>query len=160
MTLASGIAGCASPLNSRSSAPETATTRDAFLEKYVSAYQQAQQENYTVKWWETEWENSTAVELEYVIQNKTSGNTMLGEDEVMVFPSTDAATSYIDGQSPGYSLASTVFPSDGAYQRATGHAPGTYKEYTKYIQQTPLDITSYSLTQLDNIVATGTMKQI
>ena len=85
---------------------------------------------------------------------------MLGTEDVVLFPSTDAATSYINGQSAGYSLASTVDPPDGAYQRATGHAPGTYKEYTKYSEETPLDVTLYRLSQLDNIVATGTMKQV
>jgi hypothetical protein len=53
-----------------------------------------------------------------------------------------------------YSLASTVYPSGGAYVIATGHTPQIYKEYEYYLSNYEL----HGITQADNLVYVQTIK--
>ncbi|MGZ4933312.1 MAG: hypothetical protein ACXV49_02270 [Halobacteriota archaeon] len=151
------VAGCTSPLNTGSpSSSQTAPTHDAFLEKYVPNYKKSLQENYTVKAWDVTWKNSTTAHLEYALQNKTTNSTLSYTEDIIAFPSTDAATSYLNSQRAGYSLYSTIYTPSGAYQRTAGHVPTVFKQYQKHTGETYLNYTLYDLGQLDNLVTIGT----
>ena len=161
ITLTLGIAGCTSPLNTGAPSTSQATPQhDAFLENFLSSYQNAIQKNFTIKAWEVTWKNSTTADVETALQNKTSGSTTSGQLEFIVLPSTDAATSYVNSQKSGYSLASTVYTPGGTYQQAAGHAPSVYKDYERYGGDSLYNVTAYRIEQADNMVVTSAAKMV
>ncbi|MGZ4934809.1 MAG: hypothetical protein ACXV49_09985, partial [Halobacteriota archaeon] len=100
--------------------------------------------------------NSTAVHVEFVTQNKTTGRSSNTNEDLTLFPSTDAARSYLDSHKSNYTLASTVYPATGgAYSRVTGHAPSVYREYQKATYEG-----YYHIKQLDNLVSSRTDKAL
>ncbi|MGZ4847141.1 MAG: hypothetical protein ACXV3D_05565 [Halobacteriota archaeon] len=151
------IAGCTSPL---STSPQGTAQHDALLEKVISASRQVQEQNYNIKAWEVTWKDSTTAVLEFSEQNKTSGATTAGSEELKAFPSTSDATNYVNSIKAGYTLASTVPEPDQAYARATGHAPSVYKSYEKISGDSLYNMTLSGIFQADNIVITATAKQI
>jgi hypothetical protein len=145
-----------------SAAPST-STHDAFLEKYLAEFKNAYSEmtNVNVKAWEVTWVNNTSARLEWTIHNKTLNEIHNYAGTFIVFPTSQEATNSLNAMNKtAYSLASTQYPSGGAYQKATGHAPEIYKEY-QWNEGNPSNISEYKyheIKQLDNITNTVTAK--
>ena len=119
-------------------------------------------EQYIVNAWEVTWKNSTTADVEASLQNKTTDNTIGGPMEFILFPSTDAATAYVNSHRADYSLYSTNANSNAAsaYFYATGHSATAYKYYTKHTGDSLLNSTMYELVQTNNIVLSSTLKYL
>ncbi len=158
------IAGCAAPTTTPSPSPATGTAQaqqntshNPTLERYLTALEQTTRENYTVKAWQVNWINSTAANLQYTAQNKTTNATVDQNVEVTYFTTTDDATSYFNSLNrTGYALVRTVYPSNGAYVRATGSVPAVYYAYQRATGELLSGITVDRIAQLDNIVWVST----
>jgi type IV pilus biogenesis protein CpaD/CtpE len=157
------VAGCTTSNTSttnQTSTPSTAT-HDAFLEKYLAEYKNGTSKNYTIKAWEVTWVNSTTARIVWADVNKTTNNTVSRVTTVMAFPTTQAATSYFNAMNrTAYSIASTQYPSGGAYQRVAGHAPTVYKDYV-WNEGDPANISVFvyhDIQQIDNLIITYTAK--
>ncbi|MGZ4903037.1 MAG: hypothetical protein ACXV45_08715 [Halobacteriota archaeon] len=160
------VAGCTSPMSTPSPSPSQATStaqaqqntsHNPTLARYITALEQVARENFTVNAWNVSWNNSTAVEYQYTAQNKTTNATVNQKVEVMYFTSTDDATSYFASlNKTGYALVRTVYPSDGAYVRATGSVPTIYYAYQRATGELLQGITVDRIAQLDNIVWVST----
>jgi hypothetical protein len=156
------VAGCTSPTSSPSPSPSQATStaqaqqntsHNPTLERYLTALEQVERENFTVKAWNVSWNNSTAVAYQETAQNKTTNATVSQKVEVLYFISTDEATSYFNSlNKTGYALVRTVYPSNGAYVRATGSAPTLYYAYQRATGEPLRDLTVDRIAQLDNIL--------
>jgi hypothetical protein len=60
-----------------------------------------------------------------------------------------------------YSLARTVYESNGTYQQATGHAPQIYKDYQwTENPSSKFEIRGHEISQLDNIITMTTGKRL
>jgi hypothetical protein len=158
------VAGCTTSTTNQttSATPSTATaTHDAFLEKYLAEYKNGTSKNYTIKAWEVTWVNSTTARIEWADVNKTTNNTVSRVTTVMAFPTTQAATNYFNAMNrTAYSIASTQYPSGGAYQRVAGHAPTVYKDYVwNEGDQANISVFVYhDIQQIDNLLITYTAK--
>ena len=163
-------AGCTtnttSNTNQTPSASESSTAaHNATLENYLATYKNGtySDKNTTVKAYEVTWINSTSARVEQTVLNKTRNVTVNVVTTVIIFPTTQAATNYLNAiNKTNYSLASTQYPSGGAYQIATGHAPTVYKAY-EWNEGNPFNISEYkqhAIQQLDYLVATSTGKYL
>ena len=152
------------PTPTASATPSTAT-HDALLEKYL-----AENKNISyadsgehIRAYELEWINSTTAHLLRSYQNTSTDETWSYDDTYVVFPTSQDATNYLNAiNKTAYRLASTQYPSEGAYLTATGHAPQIYKQYV-WNEGNPFNISEYTghaITQLDNIIATDTFKRV
>jgi hypothetical protein len=159
------IAGCTSSTNSSqtpSATTSAATKHDAFLETYLAAYRNTTYASNSthITAWELDWINGT-IARQHTVLNKSTNLTRAYDETVMVFPTSQDATNYVNAMNlTAYSLASTEYSSGGAYQNVTGHAPQIYKEY-HYNEGNSLDISAYRLhdiSQLDNLVSITTGK--
>ncbi len=168
MVASLSVAGCTTTNNANQtpSATSTAATQhDAFLEKYLAVYKNLHYSNSIahVQAWQLDWVNSTSARLQFTELNKTSNLTNTWDQTWMVFPTTQDATNYVNAMNlTAYSLASTEYPSGGAYQNVTGHAPQIYKDY-EYSEGSLLNISSIKLHQIvqyDNIVVVSTGKEL
>jgi outer membrane biogenesis lipoprotein LolB len=145
------------------SATTSTATNQSFLEKYLAEFKNAYSEmtNVNVKAWEITWVNNTSARLEWTIHNKTVNEIYNYVGTFIVFPTSQEATNYLNAMNKtAYSLASTQYPSGGAYQKVTGHAPEIYKEY-QWNEGNPSNISEYKhheIKQLDNITNTVTAK--
>jgi outer membrane murein-binding lipoprotein Lpp len=163
------VAGCTtsttSNTNNTPSATTSTATHNATLEKYLSTYKNASyaEKNFSVKAWEVTWINGTSANLEYAFLNKTVNRTVSHVVTWTVFPTTQDATNYLNAMNKtAYSLASTVYPSGGNYQKVTGHAPAIYKDYI-WNEGNPFNISEYKnheIQQLDNLIVTDTGKAL
>jgi hypothetical protein len=159
------VAGCtSSPNNQTPSATSHTEFRDTFLVTYLAAYKSASyldtNTNYTA--WEVTWINTTSARIQQTSINKTTNATWNLVDTVIVFPTTQDATNYLNAMNKtAYSLSSTVYRSSGgAYRSATGNAPTVYKLY-EWNEGNPFNISEFrdhNIYQLDNIITieTGT----
>jgi len=113
--------------------------------------------------WDVAWINSTSVRLENTALNKSTNTTVNRVETIIVFPTTQDATNYLNAlNKTAYSLASTQYISGGAYQKAIGHAPQIYKDYV-WNEGNPFNISEYKnhdISQLDNIVFITTSKAL
>jgi hypothetical protein len=165
MVASLSIAGCTSSTNSSqtpSATTSAATKHDAFLETYLAAYRNTTYASNSthITAWELDWINGT-IARQHTVLNKSTNLTRAYDETVMVFPTSQDATNYVNAMNlTAYSLASTEYSSGGAYQNVTGHAPQIYKEY-HYNEGNSLDISAYRLhdiSQLDNLVSITTGK--
>jgi hypothetical protein len=158
------VAGCTTSTTNQTPSASTAT-RDAFLEKYIAAYKNVtySDKNESVKAFEVTWINSTSARVEDTTFNKTSNLTVNVVKTVMVFPTSQDATNYLNAMNKtAYSLASTIYPSGGAYQKASGNTPQIYKRY-EWNEGNPFNISEYKLhgiEQADNLIAVTTVKML
>ena len=161
------IAGCTSNNTSNTNlTPTTSTaTHDAFLERYIAQFKNVSYANTNLnfKVWDVAWINSTSVRLENTALNKSTNMTVNRVETIIVFPTTQDATNYLNAiNKTAYSLASTQYISGGTYQKATGHAPQIYKDYV-WNEGNPFNISEYKshdISQLDNIVFITTSKAL
>ena len=164
------VSGCTtsttSNINQTPNANESSpTAHNATLENYLATYKNGtySDKNATVKAYEVTWINSTSARVEQTVLNKTRNVTVNVVTTLIIFPTTQAATNYINAMpKTNYSLASTQYPSGGAYQIATGHAPTVYKSY-EWNEGNPFNISEYrqhEIQQLDYLVATSTGKYL
>ena len=136
---------------------------DALLEKVLAELKNKtySDKNANVKAWELTWINGTSARTQIAVSNKTLNMTMSGDSTYIVFPTSQEATNYLNAMNKtAYSLASTVYESGGAYQKATGHAPQIYKKY-EWNEGSLLDISEYKyhqIEQVDNIITISTGK--
>ncbi|MFZ0011725.1 MAG: hypothetical protein WAL97_07475 [Halobacteriota archaeon] len=157
------IAGCTSSTSSNQT--PSAATHDAFLENYLTAYKNAQYSDngQHVQAWELDWINSTSARIQFTVFNISANNTINSDGTIIVFPTTQDATNYVNTMNlTAYSLARTEYPSGGAYVNATGHAPQIYKVY-EYNEGNPLNISEYKLhgiSQADTLVYVQTVKAL
>ncbi len=165
------VAGCTTSTTSTTNQTSSASTASstathAFLEQYLAAYKTSRYANNStesVKAWELTWINSTSARVGRTTLNKTTNNTWSYVDIISVFPTSDAATDYLNAMNKtAYSLTSTEYPNvgTGAYWNVTGHAPQIYKQY-EWNEGAPSNISAYTyheLLQLDNIVFVTTGK--
>jgi hypothetical protein len=136
------------------------------LEKYLAAYKNATSSDKNVNFtaWEVTWINSTSARIQDASSNKTTNATWGYDHTVIVFPTTQDATNYLNAMNTtNYSLSSTVYPSSGgAYQNVTGHQPTVYKYY-EWNEGNPLNISEFrdhNISQLDNVIITETGKHL
>jgi len=140
------------------------TTHDAFLEQYLATYKNVSYSDFSryITAWDLAWINSTSARLQYTYFNNSDNATWNYDERIIVFPTSQAATQYLDAMNnTAYRLCSTEYAGGGAYQEITGHAPQIYKDYT-YNEGNPLNISEYRLheiEQLDNIVFATTGKK-
>ena len=172
MVASLSIAGCTTSTNNTnqtpsatsSAAPTAVTQHDAFLEKYITAYKAAQylDPGQHVQAWQLDWINSTSARIQFTVLNHSKNMTVNSDGTIMVFPTTQDATNYVNSMNlTAYSLASTEY-TGGAYVTATGHAPQVYREY-EYSEGSILNISQYvahGITQGDNIVYVQTAKYL
>jgi hypothetical protein len=172
VTVASlSVAGCTTTNNANqtpsatsSAAPSAATQHDAFLEKYLTVYKAAQYSDpgQHVQAWQLDWINSTSARIQFTVLNKSENRTVNSDGMMMVFPTTQDATNYVNSMNlTAYSLASTEY-TGSVFQNATGHAPQVYRQYM-YTEGSTLNISQYVLrgiTQGDNIVYVQTVKYL
>jgi hypothetical protein len=160
MVASLSIAGCITNNSNQtpSATSSAAIQHDAFLETYLAAYKNViYASNSThVKAWELDWINSTSARLQLTELNKSTNATLAWDAIFKVFPTTQDATNYVNTMNlTAYSLASTEYPSGGAYQNVTGHAPQIYKAYvSNEINRV------HWIEQLDNIVCVYTTTRL
>ncbi len=166
MVASLSVAGCTTTNNTTqtsSAAPKAATQHDAFLEKYLTTYQNLRYSNSSLdfKAWELTWINSTSARLQETVLAKTTNRTVSYDETFILFPTTLDATNYLNAMNTtAYSLASTEYTGGGAYQGATGHAPQIYKQYV-WNEGNPSNISEYEfhmIEQIDTMVAVTTAK--
>jgi len=176
VTFALSSAGCttltnntggrqASPLTSQSAAD---VSRDRLLNAIVSrvrAMGDSLQGNDTRTAWNVTWPNSTTAQIQISKYNRVANITSDGKMTYVRFPSTTAATEYLNGHSAAYSLNRTQYNRSkdstlffgpttfASYEAAAGHPPSVYKVY----QKTPEPITYYRshtlrITQFDDVI--------
>lgn len=126
------------------------------MEKYLAAYKSvcSSDTNERLQAWQLTWINSTSANLLETVLNKTTNVTDAWVETIMLFPTTQDATNYVNATNmTNYSLASTTY-SAGAYQNLTGHAPQIDRNYV-WNEGNPSNISEYrfhEITQLDNLV--------
>ena len=152
------VAGCTSSTNTTS-----VGQHDAFLEKFLTAYQKEEQQNYSFNESGVKWVNSTTANLQFAYGNGTAGTNM----SVIHFKSAQDATSYVNGlNKTGYSLVSTSYNASNAsevsiaYAQAAGHAPAIYKDYEGATIGTLPNITFNTIEQLDDLVVVYTLTPV
>jgi outer membrane murein-binding lipoprotein Lpp len=161
------VAGCTSNNTSTNNQTPNASTatHDAFLENYLAAYKNNTyaDKNAKITVWETTWINSTSVQLLDTIINKTANRTWSYDETLIVFPTTQDATNYLNAMNKtAYSLASTQYEHKGAYYNVTGHAPQIYKYYV-WNEGNPFNFSEYKqhvIFQFDNLVDVYTAKSL
>lgn len=161
------VSGCTTSITNQTPSANTTSstaTHDAFLEKYLAAYKNTSSTgNFSQKAWQLTWVNSTSAHLNQMVLNKTTNVTWNSVSTIMVFPTTQEATNYLNAMNKtGYGLASTEYPSAGAYQLATGHAPQVFKDYEKNVgnPSNTSEYTRYRIQQLDNIIFDSILKPV
>jgi hypothetical protein len=176
VTFALSSAGCTTLVNNKGgqqatpqASPSPAEiSRDSLLNQIVSrvrALADSLKGNDTRTAWNVTWLNSTTVQIQISKYNRVANVSSDGKMTYMRFPSTTAATDYINGHSAGYSLNRTQYNRSrdstlffgpttfASYEAASGHAPSIYKVY----QETPESITYYRshtlrITQFDDVI--------
>ena len=158
------VAGCTTTSNTTNNTNQTtsAAAHNATLEKYLAAYKSvySSDTNESLQAWQLTWINSTSANLLETVLNKTTNVTDAWVETIMLFPTTQDATNYVNAMNlTAYSLASTESQSGGLYQNVTGHAPQIYKQY-EYSEGSVLlgDYKLHEILQLDNIVTVATGK--
>ena len=153
------IAGCTSSTNNTS-----AGQHDAFLEKYLAAYQTEVKGNATFNAWEVTWVNSTAATVHFTFGNSAGNRTASTNVSMVRFQSVPEATSYVNGLGKtGYALNSAAYDASNAtdessaYVQAAGHAPTVYKLYEGTTGELLLNATIHTIEQLDDLVVTTTL---
>jgi predicted small secreted protein len=164
------VSGCVnnttSNISTTNQTPSTsAATHDVFLENYLAAFKNGTYSDtrISIKAWELTWINSTSAQLQLATVNKSTNVTYSSNQTFMVFSTAQDATNYLNSANmTAYSLASTVYPAEGAYRMATGHAPQIYKQY-QWNEGNPFNISEYKfhqIEQLDNVVRIATAKSL
>ena len=163
------VAGCTTSTTNttnqtpRASATPSTSTHDAFLEKMLAEAETNthSSKDMELKAWELTWINDTSARVQYTALNKSINTTYAADVTYIVFPTSQDATQYLNAMNKTeYSLASSIYPSVGAYKNATGHAPKIYKQY-EWSEGSILDLSQYKLhqiTQADNIIQISTAK--
>ena len=165
------VAGCTSPTNNKSPTPSGAAGQhDAFLERYLTAYQNKSKQDATLDAWEVTWVNNTAANIQF-----TLGNISLNSSEgtnanvstnasIVHFHSVQDASTYVNGlNKTGYDLASTSYDASNAtdvasaYSQAAGHAPTVYKLYEGATNESAPNAQYPTIEQVDDLVATYTI---
>jgi hypothetical protein len=156
------IAGCTTTSNT-SQTQSAAIQHNAFLETYLGAYKNvsSSDSNLHITAWNLEWVNSTSARVQWTALAKTTNQTVNYDATFIVFPTTQDATNYLNAiNKTAYSMASTKYPSEGAYANVMGHAPQIYKDYV-YNEGNPSNISAYQrheIQQAANIVMVGNSK--
>lgn len=176
VTFALSSAGCTTLMNNKGgqqatpqTSPSTADiSRDKLLNQIVSrvrALADSLKGNDTRTAWNVTWLNSSAVQIQISKYNRVANVTSDGKMTYIRFPSTTAATDYLNGHSAGYSLNRTQYNRSrdstlffgpttfASYEAAAGHPPSVYKVY----QETPEPISYYQshtlrITQYDDVI--------
>jgi len=150
------VAGCTSSTNNTS-----AGQHDAFLEKYLTAYQTEVKGSTTSHAWKVTWVNSTAATVHFTFGNSAGNSTASTNVSIVRFQSVPEATSYVNGLSKtGYALVTTVYDLNDPYQHVTGHAPTTYREYEKTTGGSLGNTTIYRIIQMDDLVENYTITSV
>ena len=160
------VAGCTTSTTSNTNQTPTSSTatHEAFLEKYLAAYNNTTHSDKNRKFtvWDVTWLNSTSLRIESTQRNLTTNYTWNVVDNIMLFPTTQDATNYLNAMNKtAYSLASTQYVS-GAYQNVAGHAPTVYKAY-EWLDGNVNNISEYKhhiIQQVDNIIFVTTEKRL
>jgi hypothetical protein len=157
------VAGCTTSTTSNTNqTPSTATqtpsatpstaTQDAFLGKYLTAFEnrtRASGMNFTA--WKVTWINGTSARLEFSArENTSSANAVV---ILTKFPTTQDATNHLNTMNKtGFSLTDTQCgssESEMAYQDAAGHALQVCKTY---------EYGDFGISQFDNLILETTIK--
>jgi hypothetical protein len=164
------VSGCtANTANTTNQSPSTTpstSTHDAVLEKMLAELDTNTHstKDMELKAWELSWINDTSARVQYTGHKKSVNATydIAADATYIAFPTSQDATQYLNAMNKtAYSLASTIYPSVGAYKNATGHAPEIYKRYEwseDYILITQSKL--HEITQADNIISVLTIKAL
>ena len=165
------VAGCTSPTSNTSPTPSGAAGQRAFLEKYLTAYQDVSKQNATVNAWKVTWVNNSVANLRFILGN-TGQNSSEGTNanvstnaSIMHFASAQDATSYVNSlNKTGYDLSSTSYDASNAtdvasaYAQAVGHAPTIDKVYEGGGTNESVSSAQYrTIEQVDDLVAIYTI---
>ncbi|MGA7076519.1 MAG: hypothetical protein WBZ42_08265 [Halobacteriota archaeon] len=109
-------------------------------------------------WEQPNWINSTSVQIQINVLNKTTNKTTYEVSTFIVFPTSQDATNYVNAiaNKTEYLLYRTESRGTGAYENVTGHAPQIYKEY---VWNTGV-YTSDWIIQADNLVRVSTINTL
>ncbi len=149
--------GCVFPTSSSPS--PTPAAHDPLLEQLIAAEYNQTARNATITTWQVVWNNSTSVNIQFVLQNQSQNTAANGNRTFLRFASTDAATSFVDVSNlSGYALTENVPISEASlgklYENVTGHPPSEYKVYAKTVgDQYALNI--QDIGQADDVVTIG-----
>lgn len=168
-------AGCATLTNNtagqlasqQTSQSDANTPRDRLLNEIVTrvrALADSLKGNDTRTAWNVTWPNSTTAQIQISKYNRVANVTSDGNMTYIRFPSTAAATEYLNGHSAGYFLNrtqynrskdSTLFFGPSAiasYEAAAGHPPSVYKVYQKTLENTFYSSHISRVTQFDDVI--------
>jgi hypothetical protein len=177
VTLALSSAGCTTLMNNKGgqqASPQMTSQsaadipRDPLLNGIVSrirALADSLKGNDTRTAWNVTWLNSTTAQIQISKYNRVANITSDGKMTYIRFPSTTAATDYLNGHNAGYSLNRTQYNRSrdstlffgpttfASFEAAAGHPPSIYKVY----QETPELVTYYRshtlrITQFDDVI--------
>jgi len=161
------VAGCASPTSNTSPTPSGAAGQhNAFLQKYLTTYQDVSKQNATINVWKVTWVNNSAANLQFALGN-TSENSSEGTNanvstnaSIMHFASVQDATSYVNGlNKTGYDLVSSSYDASNAtdiasaYAQTAGHAPTIDKVYEGGANESVSSAPYRTIEQVDDLVA-------
>ena len=122
----------------------------------------------SVQAWDVTWNNGTNVTIldtrtyNVTIGNATIGSTSVASNETMLsFPTTQDATNFLNAfDKSSHGLENDTNYANGPmglYLNVTGHAPSVYKYYYNGDGISPNNWSSWSLTQMDNIIQIETV---
>jgi hypothetical protein len=102
------------------------------LEKLVTAYQSYVSEKLDDWSWHVRWVNSTTVDIHAVALYGPPNVIVTHNRTVMYFPSTDAATAYLNAYNlAGYVPSNPTTEQSSVYATALGHPPSVLEVYGK-----------------------------
>jgi hypothetical protein len=156
------VVGCITPTDNTTTnqtASAGTATHDALLERYLATSKNVSygDKNLSVRAWNLTWVNGTSAHLQRTLFDKVTNLTLNYEDTLSVFRTPQNATNYFNAiNKTASTVANTVYPSGGAYQKATDHAPQSYKDYIwSEGSQNLSESKIHNISQLDNIVIEG-----
>jgi hypothetical protein len=175
ITFSLSSAGCATLTNNtggRQASPQTSQSaadiaRDRLLNGIVSrvrALADSLKGNDTRTAWNVTWPNSTTVQIQISKYNRVANVTSDGNMTYIRFPSTAAATEFLNGHRAGYLLNRTQYNRSkdstlffgpttfASYQAAAGHPPSVYRVYQETLENTYYRIHTFRITQFDDVI--------
>ncbi len=138
------------------------TPHDALLESLVSVDYNQTAARATITIWNVAWNNSTAVNIQFAVQNQTQNATASGNRTFLRLSSIDEAASFVNSTNlTGFTLNASVpasapglinFSLLRLYENVTGHLPTIYRMYLKPSEgQNTLNL--LAIAQADDVVS-------
>lgn len=145
------------PTLTQTPAASVAPTHNAVLEQFVTAQRSYAAQNGTIRAWQVTWLSINEVNIQAATHQEQPSATAYINRTVTIFPSTEAATTYLNSYDlTGYILSYTVFPS-GPTESALGHQPTVFKVYEKTSDELGIHY-SNQVEQADNFILVSDLR--